>query len=283
MSLNSAVILYIFVLHWPHTTSKNINSFLSNTTWRGILSYLLYTSKLNYIFSSQSCFITMLAYKAPSLFISTLLVLLCCIFHNVIAVGVSLESYPDGTYAFGTIVAGGETPSRDTMRKNVKEAYESMGRNSAGVEPGDTMAALYVSGKGTIYHSSIRGARGSDATRDLVNSCTQNGHRYYGNCAEMGALALAKKNGWTLKGAYWAVYGVKDKRTGAVDYLSPCADQGGYEGCATIIENEDMICLTKRGGKTACTSKKTSSSSTRKHARQNLLSEKRWEVVDDLA
>ncbi|MCJ1249497.1 hypothetical protein MMC30_006721 [Trapelia coarctata] len=121
------------------------------------------------------------------------------------------------------------------------------------------MAALHVVGKGTIYHSSIKGAgRGSAHTAGLVlNTCNVNGHRYSGNCGEMGAITDAKAKGWNVRGGYMAVYGITNKDMGTEDYMAPCHDRGGKTGCEGVTgeQGEGINCFTRRDGKSVCKSK----------------------------
>ena len=115
--------------------------------------------------------------------------------------------------------------------------------DEAGIDRPDTMCALHTPGHKTIYHSSIKGSKGSVATQDLLDSCS---HRYNGNCAEMGAMAQARSSDYTLAGSYIAVYGVKDKNTQATDFLSPCERVDGSWGCGDYVNHFGLFSITKR-------------------------------------
>lgn len=118
----------------------------------------------------------------------------------------------------------------------------------AGLPRPDTMCALHTPGHGTLYHSSIKGAKGSSAaTQDIqLDSCL---HRYNGNCAEMGALAWAKDNGYKLPGSYIAVFGVINKDTQATDFMSPCKSvKDGQWACGDYVEHFGLFSITKRDG-----------------------------------
>lgn len=69
-------------------------------------------------------------------------------------------------------------------------------------------------------------------------------HQYQGNCAEMGAIALAEgaPNNFVLKSSYIVVYGVDPSNNAQLGYLQPCHPNG----CAQYIDNRGIVPITKR-------------------------------------
>ncbi len=139
----------------------------------------------------------------------------------------------------------GGHPSPNQLRSLSESKFGEMTREAAheGLARPSTMAALWVSGHGTILASSIigQGAKQSQNTQAL-NVCST---RYHGNCAEMNAIALAQHLGWNLQGASIAVFGY-DKHTDTNHHFSPCADANGRDGCGGVLVHYDIHAITKR-------------------------------------
>ncbi len=150
------------------------------------------------------------------------------------------------SYAWASQDNGAATPSHNALKTSVQQAFNDMTAKAdeTGIDRPDTMCALHTPGHGTIYHSSIKGAKGSVASQDLLDSCP---HRYNGNCAEMGALAQAKSSGYTLAGSLITVYGVTNKNTQATGFMSPCKSvQDGTWGCGNYVDRFGLFPVTKR-------------------------------------
>jgi len=161
--------------------------------------------------------------------------------------------YTDGTYSYvAKPIHNIPTPSRDDMRNWVKATSEAMERDAAafGAKVPGALALLFVfTGDNTgslIMQSSIKRSppdTGSILTQDLTNSCFDGRHRLYGNCAEMGAMAVALDNKLSLRGAVIAVYGTQgNSRT----WVPACRnDQNGW-GCGAYCSEKEVRLITKR-------------------------------------
>ena len=97
-----------------------------------------------------------------------------------------------------------------------------------------TVVDLFILGREYIAASSVRagGARQSPQTCNIING---ENHRYFGNCGEMNAFAIALNLGWIswgtnnrlvfTRGSAITAYGIKNKNTGEVGAMNPCSSK----------------------------------------------------------
>lgn len=177
--------------------------------------------------------------------------LLACAFGA--APPVTQETYGDNSYAWTAWVDDTVEPGPNVMRENALAAFNSMDAQyqqmkefQPALRRPTTMAVLYVIGRGYAYSSSIRGASAtSEATQGIFgNTCT---HKYQGNCAEMGAIALAGDAPHNINiaqtRAFITVYG-ENPQTGERGYPPPCSPNG----CAQYLSNNNVIPVKRSEG-----------------------------------
>ncbi|CAG8961545.1 hypothetical protein HYFRA_00013963 [Hymenoscyphus fraxineus] len=182
--------------------------------------------------------------------LKTQVVLLCTFTTQVVSSIVQMFVYSDGSYAWTGFIPDTVTPSKNVMWDNVLKAWKDMDTQAYtnGYDRPSTMAVLYARGEGYIYHSSIKGA-GSTTSQGTIaimdNACP---HWYNGNCAEMGAIAMAEGDPYNFDltgaqgGSYVTVYGVGPQSHGRPSYLEPCQPNGRGE----YVRKFEIVPIKKR-------------------------------------
>jgi len=166
---------------------------------------------------------------------------------GVLAAGPTHQEDVNGGYWYEEVDSTTvQTMQAGTIKNSAKQEYEGMVAQAkkdkvAAVPPVYTV--LFIPNKAVIGASSIHAPAGHQSTQ-TCNIIQNANHRYYGNCAEMNAIAIAVNRGWATVSASGAIslpagssisaYGIKDKN-GGVGWLKPCDAKDGYPGCSNHI------------------------------------------------
>lgn len=120
---------------------------------------------------------------------------------------------------------------------------------------------FFIPGHGMIGASKIWTKQRKTQSEQTCSIVQEANHRYYGNCAEMNAAALAVKKKWATTytdsegqtkiklpaGSAISAYGIVDRKTQRTGWLHPCSydAEEGFPGCEDHLELDKVKIFTR--------------------------------------
>lgn len=156
-----------------------------------------------------------------------------------------------------------ETVTAASMKAEAKADYEAMVKAAKAKDVPTTQipavyAVFFVPGHGKIGASTIWTRQPMTQSEQTCKVVQDANHRYFGNCAEMNAGAIAVNIQWATMGqengknkiklpagSSISAYGIIDKKTQATGWMHPCS-ASEWPGCSDYLEL-DKVNIYSRG------------------------------------